>query len=560
MSLPAFILRQQAEGRVFTPTSFEAVGPGELQEVMAQGLPAVMAVCEGDLDRFREVQDLVEDRGTKHPAKGLSSYLLGQPPGSVLLIRGAYHDPGQARRGLQTLLANARRRHEEGLYIVGLAEGVFNSLFAQGDRETAPPPPADPAAPPGEDPSEPGSLLDLLEPLDDPVGVYRHYLGKSRQAEVVRRLVLHAARTSEPVLILGDSGTGKEIAARFIHATAKSAGQPFVPVNCGGIPRHLLESELFGHTKGAYTGADSSKMGLWEAAKGGTIFLDEVGELAPEHQVKVLRALDARTARRVGGLQEVGLDARVIAATNRDLYAMVQSGDFRDDLYYRLNGLTIRTPSLREHPDDIPLLATAFWSRITKGRGRLAPRLLEEAAAYSWPGNARELKRTLTRLWALFRKELPSLAHLRAVMSMDGRHYPRPSPEPAPDDLQLHKARCLSHLKRVDEVLHGISRALEELQNDSDRARRAGAASPGRLALLVEELDGLCGRESRLWFFSEGAYDSVCELASGLAALAAELRAGTRRDAAREIGGMNARLAKTVSVVFQQVERLLDHR
>jgi two-component system NtrC family response regulator len=220
--------------------------------------------------------------------------------------------------------------------------------------------------------------------------------GASREMERVFDLIRRVAPTDEPVLVSGESGTGKELVARAIHQESARARGPFVVVNCGGIPETLIEGELFGHEAGAYTDAKRRRIGLIEQASGGTVFLDEVGELPPSTQPKLLRFLQAGTVQRLGGGTEHHVDARVLAASNRDLAAEVAKGAFREDLFYRLRVVEVRVPPLRERPDDIPLLAAHFLARAgpTAGRGRLsfADGAMPILAQYPWPGNVRELE------------------------------------------------------------------------------------------------------------------------------------------------------------------------
>ena len=226
-------------------------------------------------------------------------------------------------------------------------------------------------------------------------------LGVSSQIEAVRRLAAQVARTDTTVLLTGETGTGKEVVARAIHRASARAEQPFVAVHCAALAETLLESELFGHERGAFTGAVSTKRGRFELAQGGTLFLDEVGEI-PEHvQVKLLRAIESRSFERVGGEAAIETDARFIAATNRDLKAAIASGRFREDLYYRLNVVNIELPPLRERRDDVPLLAHYFLrrcaARMARPAARLDPRAAELLAAYRWPGNVRELENVVER-------------------------------------------------------------------------------------------------------------------------------------------------------------------
>jgi DNA-binding NtrC family response regulator len=227
-------------------------------------------------------------------------------------------------------------------------------------------------------------------------------VGRSPAMAQVFELVKKAARSEANILVLGESGTGKELIARAIHANSPRAAQPFVPVDCASLPEHLLESELFGHEKGAFTGAVRSKPGLVETAHRGTLFLDEIAELPAPLQVKLLRVLQERQIRRVGGTALVDVDVRVVSATNRDLREAIAKGHFREELYYRVNVIAIHLPPLRERAGDVRLLAQTFLKRY--GQGRVTA--IEDAAMaalerYGWPGNVRELQNVMERAGAL---------------------------------------------------------------------------------------------------------------------------------------------------------------
>jgi DNA-binding NtrC family response regulator len=235
-------------------------------------------------------------------------------------------------------------------------------------------------------------------------------IGKSRAFLDVVQLAETVAPTDSTVLISGESGTGKEVLARYIHALSERNGGPFVSINCGALPENLLESELFGHVKGSFTGAVRDKEGLFVAARAGTFFLDEVGEMSAATQVKLLRALQEREVIPVGATEPVAIDVRIIAATNRDLEEEIRRGNFRGDLYYRLNVITLHLPPLRERSDDVPLLTEHFLERFAASRGREAPRLtsaaVETLQAYDWPGNVRELENALERAAVLSQGEI----------------------------------------------------------------------------------------------------------------------------------------------------------
>lgn len=224
-------------------------------------------------------------------------------------------------------------------------------------------------------------------------------IGKARSFLEVLKLAEQVAPTESTVLVLGESGTGKEVLARYIHELSDRSDGPFFSINCGALPESLLESELFGHVKGSFTGAVRDKQGLFAAARGGSFFLDEIAEMQPSTQVKLLRVLQEREALPVGATEPIPVDVRVIAATNRDLDEEIRRGGFRSDLYYRLNVITLHLPPLRDRREDVALLADAFLQRIAQQREepakQLADSALEILLAYDWPGNVRELENAL---------------------------------------------------------------------------------------------------------------------------------------------------------------------
>jgi DNA-binding NtrC family response regulator len=229
-------------------------------------------------------------------------------------------------------------------------------------------------------------------------------IGHSPEMEKLYRILAKVAQASHPVLILGESGTGKELVARSIHSNGPKANKPFIPVDCGSLVPSLIESELFGYVKGAFTGANRSKDGLLATAEGGTVFLDEIGELPLDLQAKLLRALQEKEIRPVGATHRVAINVRILAATNRDLAQMVEKGGFRKDLYYRLNVVNLRIPSLRERPSDIPMLAGHFVERQNRAHGTsftLSDDSLRAMAEYSWPGNVRELENAIEHCFSM---------------------------------------------------------------------------------------------------------------------------------------------------------------
>ncbi len=230
-------------------------------------------------------------------------------------------------------------------------------------------------------------------------------VGVSGGVDRLKQTIRSVATTSSTVLIYGESGTGKELVARAVHACSLRAAAPFVSINCGAFPETLLESELFGYVKGAFTGANTNKAGLFEVADSGTLFLDEIGEMTLPMQVKLLRVLQERSLRPVGGTSEVAVDVRVIAATNKHLDDLVAQNLFREDLYYRLSVIPVEAPPLRERREDIPLLANHFLKKYAPAAGksilRISPESIEDLCDYNWPGNVRQLENTIERAVAL---------------------------------------------------------------------------------------------------------------------------------------------------------------
>jgi len=266
-----------------------------------------------------------------------------------------------------------------------------------------------------------------LRPPSGSTAVARGLIGESPAIQKVFTSIAKAAATTATVLISGESGTGKELVARAIHYGSPQPSAPFVPVNCGGIPEALLESELFGHVKGAFTGALDTKAGFFQTANGGTIFLDEISETSPTMQVKLLRVLQEKEVCMIGSSQAKKIDVRIVSSTNKDLQGLVKKGTFREDLYYRLNVLTINVPPLRERENDVLLLVEYFTKRFAREFSKAAPQFSDEVLQalrnYSWPGNVRELENLVQRLIVMSESDritVPDLpAHMRFSVAAD---------------------------------------------------------------------------------------------------------------------------------------------
>jgi len=288
-------------------------------------------------------------------------------------------------------------------------------------------------------------------------------IGRSAEMEKLYRILSKVSQSAHPVLILGESGTGKELVARTIHAYGPSAQKPFLPVDCGSLVPTLMESELFGYVKGAFTGAHHAKDGLLVAAQGGTVFLDEIGELSLDLQAKLLRALQEREVRPVGATHRVPIRARILAATNRDLAAMVEKGAFRKDLFYRINVVNLRLPALRDRREDIPLLAAHFLDRVSRERGTqftLSDEALRIMMEYAWPGNVRELEHAVERACTMCSGPILHLGDFPTQLQQQGLEAHRSLPRGHDAEAEVPGVTTLADLERqaiVDAIrkLHG---------------------------------------------------------------------------------------------------------
>jgi DNA-binding NtrC family response regulator len=310
-----------------------------------------------------------------------------------------------------------------------------------------------------------GASRRLRESLRSPQGL-GNMIGRSPEMDKLYRILSKVAQSSHPVLILGESGVGKELVARSIHSNGPHADRPFVPIDCGSLVPTLMESELFGYVKGAFTGANHTKEGLLASAQGGTVFLDEIGELPLDLQAKLLRALQEKEVRPVGATHRVAINVRILAATNRNLAAMVEQGRFRKDLYYRLSVVNLRIPPLRERKQDIPLLAAHFLDRMSRETGTthtLSDDALRTMVEYEWPGNVRELEHSIDRACTLSSGPVVHLGdlptqlqnfhlqnHRPVVVAPVATGAPSPARTPVMPLAQLEKQAILDTLRKLN--------------------------------------------------------------------------------------------------------------
>jgi len=310
------------------------------------------------------------------------------------------------------------------------------------------------------------------------LGLNAEMIGDSPGMKQVRDLIARVAPTDARVLITGESGTGKELVAAAIHSGSARRDRPFVRVNCAAIPRDLVESEMFGHEKGAFTGATDRRIGRFELAHTGTLFLDEVGDLGPEAQAKLLRAIEAREIERVGGGKPIRIDVRIVSATNKDLERAVADGSFRDDLLFRLNVIPVPLPPLRDRPSDIPALVRHFSALHRLRTGQPSPTWAEDAVAalgrYRWPGNVRELANIVERLAILHAGRTVTGEDVQAVVPVERNTGPAAAPLPDASALDRSLSDTLDDYERML-----ITRALSMASgNVAEAARRLKTDRP----------------------------------------------------------------------------------
>ncbi|TRZ54056.1 sigma-54-dependent Fis family transcriptional regulator [bacterium] len=518
MNIQALKFFANVPGKLPSKCSLD-IGKSEDLRGMQETEGTVVFIVEVDqLKALRDFRDVIVDRGRKHERKGLSKLLLGYK--KIPLINGDYSNVGQMKRSVKALLENASKYADKNIYFIGVNETHFRALAGEisshdmernkGGYRVRSIVSSLPQTVIDENKYSASDFLGILGYDEEPSELAQTYIGSSTECRLVRQLIMRAAKTDATILILGDTGTGKEVVARAIHVYSNRRHQPFIAVNCGGIAQSLFESELFGHEKGAFTGAICKKEGLWQMADQGTLFLDEIGDLREDHQDKLLRALDSGHIRPVGSQskQEIEVNARIIAATNHDLYAMVKSGQFREDLYYRLRGFQIRTPALRNHMEDLPALASSFWKTITQNDESTLPKeIIAKLGIYRWPGNARELKAVLIGLHGWFKGKVLSLDNLMAILSYQDETPKEHKGEGVSksEGIPLN-IQCLKHLRRVEEVITTSDLVIRSILGNCQNNRLVGDINE-LLRLRLNELEILCLRP--LLFSTEILFSDV---------------------------------------------------
>ena len=509
--------------------------------------PCLFVIKTDDIQIFRVFGEIIIDRGIKHQKIPLARYMLGQK--KIPLINSDFRSPAQIPRSIRALLQKAHQQDDKNIYLIGVDNEIFDILkdavsnsneLKIGQFENI------------------RESSDLLEDKEHKADLLENmFLGNSDQACKIRSFITCAAESDDEVLILGETGTGKEVIAKAIHLLKFGNLGNMQVINCAAISESLLESELFGYRKGAFTGADRDRKGLWEISQDGTLFLDEIGDLTPGHQAKILRALAEKKIRPVGSSHQVGVNARIIAATNVDLVSRVKSREFRDDLYYRLNTFPIFVPPLRDRKEDITVLASTFWNDITPEHvPPLNDDVYEILGKRDWPGNVRVLHSFLRCLRTLNHETLSkgkpiTVKDLHFAFAYHGQQNVLPQPGVSSDEVSLHPAHCLRRLKRVSDIFFSIRFAITRLLEGQ------GGNEIHRDSILnnIRELQMLCKTSDAALFHSVPTFNEVHGCAVTLNNISEELFTAPNNHTTSWID-VSENLSWGLKFVFDEIERI----
>lgn len=483
----------------------------DLLAVRQQSAPAAYVIRTPDLDNIKSLADCIVDCGTQKRTGEKEQTIelhrcVFKKGERIPLIRAAYRAPGRARQGIGRLLERAAARNDQNLYLIAVEADIYRMLMEQMWKKRE---------------HKPGQAGFLGRIKDDPE-LAKEFVGRSPGFVNVRKNILVAAESDLPVLIIGESGTGKEIVARAVHKRSqRSKTGTFVAVNSAAIPSDLLEEELFGVEPGVLPGVTRLKIGLWEVANHGTLFLDEIGDMSLEHQRKILRVLQDRTIRRVGGTKDIPVDARVIAATNRDLKDLMTRKEFREDLFYRLGVFTIYTPALRGTPEELEHMVQELWRTVTGGRKpALSREIVHLLSDYALAGNVRTVKNVLSRLNAYMNAEKldrVSKKYFEAAMRTPDNLRPSTEPKASAKDLRAYRDECIEKLRQASRAVRQCKVALRaflwQRGGDSDSIRRVQS----KLRQPHDELDELCLDPSA--FYGQETFTEVSRFSGKLSNL-----------------------------------------
>lgn len=527
-------------------TAIPCANAEQILDIKGEHNLSLYAVDSNDLQSIKKFDDIVIDKGRKHEKVALSRYLLGQE--KIPVLDSEFKSSAQAPRSIRDLLKRAEQRGDRNVYILGVNKDVLDELrttskdFDELIKSTFS--------------DEPSSSNDHIRHTLHPDQLERLFLGNSEQAKKVRFFIETAAKSEDEVLILGETGTGKEVIAKAIHLLRFGNRKEMQVINCSAISADLLENELFGHKKGAFTGADKDKKGIWQLAQDSTLFLDEIGDLSRDHQAKILRALSDKKIRPVGSDKQVSVNARIIAATNVDLVSKVKYREFREDLYYRLNTFPIFVPPLRDRKDDIEILTSTFWNDITDDSAKpLSNEVVDEMRKRDWPGNVRVLHSFMRCLRNLNREKISrgediTLKDLSFTFAYHGQHHFLPQQNITSEDVRLHPALCLRRLKRVSDILFSIKIAIPSLLENQTKE----TIHQDSIRNNIRELYMLCQEDATL-FHSVPTLNEVCGFVDEMKKLDVDFLSFSNNEANSWLK-ISEKLTRVMEAVFNEIHRI----
>ena len=518
--------------------------------------PTTLYLVKSDaLNKFRKFVDIVVDRRIKHEKIALSRYLLNQE--KIPLLESDFKNPNQTPRSIRDLIKRAKEQEDHNVYILGVCEDVFAELKKKANKRDELMKSEVVESQAGYDSSDFSEQGADNEPFKSSEILEKLFLGASEQAQKVRYFIECAAKSEDEVLILGETGTGKEVVAKAIHMLHFDDHREMQVINCGAISENLFESELFGYKKGAFTGADKNKKGIWELAQDSTLFLDEIGDLSRDHQAKILRVISDKKVRPVGSDVQIDVNARVIAATNVDLVSKVRFGEFREDLYYRLNTFPIFVPPLRDRKKDISILARSFWDKFFQmGAAPLTDEVLSELQKRDWPGNVRVLHSFLRCFRNLNHENIEqgdalTINDLDFAFAYHGQQHFFPGQNANKDDVLLHPANCLRRLKRVSDIFFSLKLAIPPLLDGLKEENIPFDSIKNN----IQDLEMLCKDDSSL-FYSVPTLNTVWRYVTKMKKFNDYLRTDVGKANNYWVEELAEELTQVMETVFAEIEKI----
>lgn len=548
--------------------------------------PALYVVPQNDVSHILEMDAVFDGRGKKNDSKGLTWYLEKSNDRKIPVLIGDYskiehrtdtdqydleEKPlriGTALNSFQVLLTNwgtqKRQANSYNAFILGLDENLLKAIFIKYGKD-----------------SERRYIDELQNKIYDLAEynknatqkvmivsrssgrINQELIGNSDAIIQVRKQILRAGKHTQHVLLQGKTGTGKSLAARLIHNYSTLGQRRFVTLACGSVTGTLFESELYGHVKGAFTGALNNRKGLWQEARGGTLFLDEIGDMPLDQQAKILVAIGRNKIRPVGSDNDVMVNARLIFATNRDLWAMVQQGTFREDLFYRIRYITIMMPALSEQKDSIKYIAQKFWSKIKKSSKDpdLSDEILDRIEQVNWTGNVRSLKAVLNHLyyWNLD-KQIKDLKDLNTALGEMHMNTTQPcsncEPENLENEVDMHRIKCLRHLKNTEEWVRSCQKIFEPLTNNSANPDGVQLLDKRLLKNRLEQINQLITEP--LLFYKEDSFIFIHQLQGKMVYFSELIEKQMWPQAQKYLDTeLNAHLNKTQTLFFGSIQALM---